>query len=88
MSQIREALLVALEQSDVVVVSGDTGSGKTTQVLAGSRSLMQITRLSGFSRLQKLKNMLRVNTSQIAVLTNIPSWFLSRPLQQMALLTD
>lgn len=31
-AQIREPLLAALEKSDVAVVSGDTGSGKTTQV--------------------------------------------------------
>ena len=29
---IREGLLAALAQHDVVVVSGETGSGKTTQV--------------------------------------------------------
>jgi HrpA-like RNA helicase len=32
MASQREAVVAALEASDVVVVGGETGSGKTTQV--------------------------------------------------------
>ena len=31
--QIRDGLLAALESADVAVVGGDTGCGKTTQVI-------------------------------------------------------
>ncbi len=32
MSEIRDGLITALSATDIVVVSGDTGSGKTTQI--------------------------------------------------------
>ena len=35
MVEIREQLDAALSQHDVAVVSGETGSGKTTQVRSG-----------------------------------------------------
>ncbi len=38
MVEIREQLVAALQAHDVCVVSGETGSGKTTQVRVGSFS--------------------------------------------------
>lgn len=36
--EVRDGLLQALRRHDVVVVTGDTGSGKTTQVGGGPRA--------------------------------------------------
>jgi HrpA-like RNA helicase len=37
MSKVKDHIVAALAASDVVVVSGETGSGKTTQVMRGAR---------------------------------------------------
>ena len=49
--QIRQALLEALTQHDVAVVGGDTGCGKTTQVI-----LVTLRQCSRWSALSSLKH--------------------------------
>jgi hypothetical protein len=39
MAGLRQQIAEALAGSDAVVISGETGSGKTTQVLLGARAL-------------------------------------------------